>query len=202
MSIAALPPQGADEATAFFDALYGEHYRVVYAYLLGHVASADTAADLLQETFLRVWRHLDDARQIPCDRQRYWLFAIARNLTLDYRRRQEARQRCMEAVRESAVTRHESAAGRGDGDPAKALLARETAAAVDAAIAALPDDLRLVLTLHVMGGLTSAQIGKHLQRPAGTVRYQIARARQRIALQLNLDEPGDETGRKSKSGHE
>jgi RNA polymerase sigma-70 factor (ECF subfamily) len=177
----ASPERNADDV-ACFDRLYGAHHRVVYAYLLGHVGSADSAADLLQETFLRVWRHINDARQVPADRQRFWLFAIARNLLLDYGRRQAARRRCEEALRESAAIRVR------EGDPADAVIARETAAAVDAAIARLPDDLRLVLTLHLVGGLTSAEIGSSLNRPAGTVRYQLSRARQRIAQELGLQQ--------------
>jgi RNA polymerase sigma-70 factor (ECF subfamily) len=175
---AACPQEKNAACAAYFDTLYAAHHRVVYAYLLGHVGNADSAADLLQETFLRVWRHLDDARQVPAERQRFWLFAIARNLLLDHWRRQAVRARGEEFLREDI------AAQPVGNDPAKAVIAKETAAAVDAAIAALPDDLRLVLTLHLVGGLTSAEIGKNLQRPAGTVRYQLSRARQCIAQAL------------------
>lgn len=176
----ACPAENDRTRAAYFDSLYAAHHRVVYAYLLGHVSHADTAADLLQETFLRVWRHLDDARQVPADRQRFWLFAIARNLLLDYRRRQAVRSRGEEALRESAASQPV------DNDPARAVIAKETAEAMDAAIAALPDDLRLVLTLHLVGEMTSKEIGKSLDRPAGTVRYQLSRARQCIAQMLNL----------------
>lgn len=181
---APIPSADRNDDTACFDRLYANHHRVVYAYLLGQVENTDSAADLLQETFVRVWRHLHDARQIAEERQRFWLFAIVRNLLLDYGRRQTARKRCEDSLRESAI------AIPNDGDPAKTVLAKESAAAVDAAIARLPDDLRLVLTLNLVGGMTSAEIGSSLNRPAGTVRYQLSRARERIAQELaRIEQP-------------
>jgi RNA polymerase sigma-70 factor, ECF subfamily len=185
---AAFPKERDEDRTACFDTLYAAHHRVVYAYLFGHLGNADSAADLLQETFLRVWRHLDDARQVPAERQRFWLFAIARNLLLDHRRRQAARSRLEVNLQERIAIQP------ANGDPAQTLFARETAAAVDAAIAALPEDLRLVLTLHLMGEMTSAEIGQSLNRPAGTIRYQLSIARQRIAQALKLGNENTDRG--------
>ena len=48
----------------------------------------------------------------------------------------------------------------------------------------LPDDLRVVLVLSVLGERTSAEIGAILGRPPGTVRYQLSQARKRLAEQL------------------
>jgi RNA polymerase sigma-70 factor (ECF subfamily) len=166
----------------FFDHLYAEHHRAVYAYLLGHVVGREAAADLLQETYVRVWHHLDDARRVPCNRRRYWLLAIARNLVMDQRRRQVVRQRHEAAARQQPATSH------SDSDPVHVLIARETAAMVDAAIANLPDGLRMVLTLHLVGDMTSEEIGRCLDIPAGTARYRLAMARRRVAAELNLCE--------------
>jgi len=77
------------------------------------------------------------------------------------------------------------------GDPHEELQTKETQSAVDAAIRALPPTLRVPLTLSVMGGLNSKEIAGVLERPAGTVRYQIAEARKRIARHIGLS-TGDE----------
>ena len=57
---------------------------------------------------------------------------------------------------------------------------------MDLAIRQLPEDLRTVLVLHLLGEATSAQIGELLGRPPGTVRYQLAEARHRLAQDLRL----------------
>ncbi|HZO89719.1 MAG TPA: RNA polymerase sigma factor [Chthonomonadaceae bacterium] len=173
---------------SLFNTLYAEHHRSLYAYLLGHTADGDTAADLLQETFVRVWRHIEEAGQIPEARRRFWLFAIARNIVTDHHRRRAVRQR------HEGVLPERDMPAEADGDPARTIEAQETAAAVDAAIARLPEDLRTALTLHLLGDMTSAEIGAALQRPAGTVRYQIAQARRRIARELGLMESSEAQG--------
>jgi len=70
------------------------------------------------------------------------------------------------------------------GDPHLELQTKETQSTVDAAIRALPPALRVPLTLSVMGGLNSKEIAAALERPAGTVRYQIAEARKRIVRHI------------------
>ncbi|HZP83570.1 MAG TPA: sigma-70 family RNA polymerase sigma factor [Chthonomonadaceae bacterium] len=169
-----------DCEVALFNALYREHYRSLYAYLLGHTAEGETAADLLQETFVRVWRNRAQVRQVPPERRRFWLFAVARNIAADYHRRRAVRQRHEAALPET------ERAGDLAADPARTVEARETASAVDAAIARLPETLRTVLTLHLVGEMTSVEIGAALKKSPGTVRYQLAEARKRIARELGL----------------
>jgi RNA polymerase sigma-70 factor (ECF subfamily) len=164
---------------AYFDALFHKHQRTLYAYLFAHLSQKEVALDLLQETFLRVWRHIEEARQIPIERQTYWLFAIARNQVLDFRRRQSTRTQGESILLEGvSITAKE-------GNPEEALLNKERRDTIDSAIANLPEDLRLVLALHLMGEMTSEEIGQSLQRPAGTVRYQLSKARKRLTEALN-----------------
>jgi RNA polymerase sigma-70 factor (ECF subfamily) len=165
----------ADDA-ALFDAVYREHHRVVYAYLVGQCGDAETAADLMQETFLRVWRHMAEVRQVPAGRRRFYLFVIARNLLLDDRRRQVARQKHADAARLEEAARHQARAA----DPANVILTKETAAAVDHAIRQLPPELRTVLSLHLMTQMNSMEISRALDIPASTVRYRLSQARQCI----------------------
>lgn len=160
-----------------FNALYDRHARPVHAYFLGHTGDDQVASDLLQETFLRVWRHRDDLEAMPEERQRFWLFGIGRNLLTDHYRRQAVR---------SVV--HETEAGSLEGYPDSALegarATRDEALDVDAAIARLPEDWRVVLAMSVLGEMTSGEIGEALGRPAGTVRYQLSQARRALTAML------------------
>lgn len=164
--------------TALFNAVYDEHYRVVYAYLIGQSGDSEIAADLLQETFVRVWQRIAEVAEIPMDRRRFYFFAIARNLAIDERRRQAVRQRHL-----SGAPLPESVPS-STGDPSQALMTQETATAVDNAIEQLPPDLRTVLSLHLLAEMNSQEIGKALEIPASTVRYRLSRARACIAQKL------------------
>jgi len=176
-------PQRCD-SSSLFDCVYQRHYRVVYAYIFGQVQEADASADVLQDTFVRVWRHVNDLSAIPQDRQLYWILGIARNQTRDYYRRRVVRNRVEQNYNVSLV--------QAAGDPHEELQTKETQSAVDAAIRALPPSLRVPLTLSVMGGLNSKEIAGILERPAGTVRYQIAEARKRISRHIGLQDGSEE----------
>src|SRR5262249_39242862 len=73
-------PRTAEHAD--FDAIYQRHSREVWALVYARWLNADTAMDITQETFLRLWKQLQtDERLIS---PRAWLLRVARNLAEDY----------------------------------------------------------------------------------------------------------------------
>jgi RNA polymerase sigma-70 factor (ECF subfamily) len=174
---------------AEFRRLYDAHRVPVHAYFAGRTGDRQRAADLMQEVFLRAWRHLDTVAGLPADGQRGWLFTVARNLSVDEARHQRTAndaQRALErepAVRQAGVTAPASTA----------VLAAERATVVAAAIATLPEQQRVTLALAAAGDLNSAEIGAALGVPAGTVRYRLSQARQTLAEALGgYDNPQEE----------
>ena len=180
----------APSAEALFDRLYHEHAAALHAYLFGRTGDPEAARDLLQEACLRAWRHLPTVRALPPERQRYWLFGVARNLVTDYYRRR--------AIRVAAEAPLDDQSARAVAAPGEAVTQVEEAEQLrqlDQAITRLPEELRTVLLLQVLGGLSSRQIGDILGLPAGTVRYKIAQARKQLAAALRLiDEPMHQGG--------
>ena len=163
----------APDAHARFDALFEAHRGPVYSYLLGRTGDRDRAADLLQETFLKVWRNLDEVCRVPEERRRYYILRLAANVATDARRRAAVRAHLESPLSDWVI---QSVAIRPeDGSFAEA---------VDRAMMALPKEWRTVLTMQVMGGLTSAEIGEALGRPAGTVRSMLHDARCRLQRTL------------------
>jgi RNA polymerase sigma-70 factor (ECF subfamily) len=161
-----------------FDCLFERHRHAVFGYLYGQTGRRDAAFDLLQDTFVRVWRHIADARSYDEHGRMAWLLCLARSASLDSRRRTAVRtnlQAPMPKGREPASAGHEAE-----------VLERMTLERVDTAIRALPVKYRTVLTMTVLGGLTSEEIGTLLNRPPATVRYQLAEARKRIARKVEL----------------
>jgi RNA polymerase sigma-70 factor (ECF subfamily) len=71
-----------------------------------------------------------------------------------------------------------------DETPETLLAAREIAAAVQAALEALPEDLRQAVTLREIEGLSYEEIAVVMACPVGTVRSRIFRAREAILTRV------------------
>jgi RNA polymerase sigma-70 factor (ECF subfamily) len=174
-----MPTRPPDRREAQFDALYAEHRQPLHAFFLGRTSDDELALDLLQEAFTRAWRNLDLLLGLPAARQRAWLFATGRNLVIDHYRSRASRTAAHDAL--EAATKID----RPVSESAERTVERDAELRlVEAALARLPDDLRTVLVLQVLGEQTSAEIGEALGRPAGTVRYQLSRARKRLAEEI------------------
>lgn len=78
-----LPPN-ADAAVRL---LYSRHAEALHAYVVRFCPDRASADDIVQETFIRAWRHLP---QLTAD-DRPWLFEVARNLLIDAERAARAR---------------------------------------------------------------------------------------------------------------
>src|ERR1700738_2349582 len=80
----------ADGAVWALDLLYQRYHRGLYSLAYSMVSDHQVAEDLLQETFLRVWRHAA-TYSAQAGSVRSWLFAILRNYAVDYLRKQRQR---------------------------------------------------------------------------------------------------------------
>jgi len=165
---------GDDQAR--FTQLFEEHRQGVHAFLLARTSDAEVARDLLQETFLRLWRRLDEVVVLAEDRQRAWLYTVARNLVIDRYRTEASRRDAVSQVG-NEVARIASA----QVDTVDRLADRDDIEHLEAEIARLPEDQRVVLTMVAVAEMTSQQVGEALDLPPGTVRYKLHQARTRLA---------------------
>lgn len=170
--------QSSVENSEFFDSVFREHQKVLFAYLLGQVGNRDHAEDLLQQVFVRVWRHIESARQKPSKALRHWLFSIASNIAVDFRR-SETRHKLVPNVLLEEVVDVKKGSEVG-------LIERESLARISKAVENLPEDLRTAFTMTVLGEMNSEEVGMVLGKPAGTIRYQVSEARKRIAREVGL----------------
>lgn len=124
--------------------------------------------DVAQETFLRVFRHLDRFVDDGRARLSTWILTIATRLCIDAIRRAE----------------RPSVAGAPQPDqarrPDQAHAQRSRLAATQAAIAALPPEHQAVLVLRAFHDLDYPEIGAALDLAPGTVKSRLARARARL----------------------
>lgn len=152
----------------FFDATFDR----VHAYLLRLVGDAHLAEDLAQEVFLQVHRALPDYD--PARDPRPWLFTIATNKLRDHWRSRAARN----GERELSLDDEELGARAAwfEQAPEAAASEEELAAAVRAAIEALPEGLRAALVLRLEEGLSFEDVGRVLGRNEVAARKRYSRA--------------------------
>jgi RNA polymerase sigma-70 factor (ECF subfamily) len=163
--------------------LMERHSEKIFQYLVRSLQNEEDAADLAQETFVRVYSNRASFNQKQSFKT--WLYAIASNLVRD-RFRWRARHAHVSLDAEHSVsdkTLKDSLPG-SEGAPDELLQGTERANAVKAAIAGLPEELREPLILSVYEGLPHAEIGEILDCSAKAVETRIYRARNQLRERL------------------
>ncbi len=150
------------------------------------VRDTDLVPDIAQETFIRAYRAL---HQFRGDAQFYtWLYRIAVNTAkkalMDMKRNPVISENALRGSDEEDETSRFGHELTSEETPETILAAREIAEAVNAAMEALPDDLRQAVTLREIEGLTYEEIAAAMECPIGTVRSRIFRAREAISARV------------------
>ena len=168
-----------------FELLVIKYQRRIQRLIGRMVRDVDLVEDIAQDTFIRAFKAL---HQFRGDAQFYtWLYRIAVNT---------AKKALMELKRDPTVSESffrqddedETKAPKnepiGDETPESVFAAKEIAAMVNSALAALPPDLRQAVTLREIEGLSYEEIAVVMNCPIGTVRSRIFRAREAISLKV------------------
>ena len=146
----------------------------VLTYLRRYVGP-DEAEDVLQSTFLDLWRHT--GRYDPSLSLAGWVFMIARRRAIDALRQRRPAVVGLDALRDLV------------GDDGRDVAERFAwAADVRAEMAALPDAQREALELAYFADRTQTDIARVLQVPLGTVKARMARGTRALRELLALDE--------------
>ena len=158
-----------------FEELVIAYQHRVFGIALRMLGNRAEAEEIAQETFLRAHRALPGFRGDA--RLHTWLYAIASRLCLN--RLASADRRLVRGDDETVT------ATPTDEPTAAARLERaELEAAVRQAIAALPEDRRIVVVLRDLEGLSYEEIGDVLDLEPGTVRSRLHRARLDLKAKL------------------
>lgn len=137
--------------------------------------------DVVQETFLRLHRTVgrggpDSIRNLPV-----WLYRVAHNLAMDAGRRISRDRKGRERMQRAAVEERKAAP---DAEIIGAVIRREVCERAMAELKALPEDLRQVVLLKVIQGMTMAQIAAVMDISASNVCYRLGRALRTISVRL------------------
>ncbi len=158
--------------TSAYAALVDRYWPRVQRWLHGLTQDAQTAEDLTQDVFLKVWGGL--ARFTAGSNFRAWLFCIARRRLIDSHR----------GGRSPNASQLPEGVAATDPGPVSTLVARETLALVQQAIGRLPTTLREAFLLRTQEDLSYADIAGVLEATEETVRWRVFKARQTLLQEL------------------
>lgn len=150
------------------------------------VRDTDLVQDIAQETFIRAYRAL---HQFRGDAQFYtWLYRIAVNTAkkalMDMKRNPVISENALRGGDDEDETSRVDNELTTEETPETVLAAQEIARMVNAAMEALPEDLRQAVTLREIEGLSYEEISLAMNCPIGTVRSRIFRAREAISAKV------------------
>ena len=156
--------EGDDDALRLLYLLYADN---VYGYVLAIVHDEHDAEDITSEVFSKLPRALT-RYQAGATPVAAWLLRVSRNAALDHLRAQRSVPRAeIHAVSAAAEPR-----------------ARERAADLRAALAALPFDQRQVMLLRLVAGMSPGEVALELGRSVDAIHALQHRARRRLRREL------------------
>jgi RNA polymerase sigma-70 factor (ECF subfamily) len=156
----------------------------LYKTALRLARSAEDAEDLLQETYLKAYRHYASFQ--PGTNLKAWLFKILKNTFInEYRRRKQVPLQVdfaeLEEIFESVLVSLDHAAAR---TPEEHMIESSLDGEVGRALVALPHSYKVVVLLADIEGYTYKEIADILAIPVGTVMSRLYRGRRLLERAL------------------
>jgi RNA polymerase sigma-70 factor (ECF subfamily) len=154
---------------AAFDALYGRHREAILRHAERMVA--DSAEDVVQETFLRVWRKGDQWERRGSALS--WVYRIATNLSLNLlesRRRAGAASPGPAQDGEAVEDLLARIADASESGPEETLERADLIRLIREGVSQLTEGKRKVMESYLDEAGTLAEIARHLGLPLGTVK--------------------------------
>lgn len=166
-----------------FTAIVRRYQKQLYFHIQRLVRRHEDVDDVLQETFVRAYQHL---AEFDTTRPLYpWLRRIAFNLAISHLR---------------AVGRLQPIDDLPDDflkdifDPQRELENAELHSAINRAIAGLPADQQTIISLQFRNGCSYQEISEQLHIPIGTVMSRLARAKEKLRVELGAFHTSREAG--------
>jgi RNA polymerase sigma-70 factor (ECF subfamily) len=163
-----------------FEQIVRRYEPVVAATVIGMLGHAAEAEDVGQETFIRLYRSLDQFRGEAS--LKTYITRIAMNLSLNEIKR---RKRTRERISGTPVEEFHNLEARGE-RPDQG----DTREMVRRAIAKLDDKFRAVIVLRLIDGYSTDETAKILDVPLGTVLSRLARAQEKLKAVLINEKRG------------
>ncbi len=164
-----------------YTALVETHLDALHRTAARLTRNAQEAEDVVQETFLRAWRSLDQLRE-PAG-ARAWLFCLLRSAYIDNVRKTARRPQLVSLKEEEIAAEPATSLELRDYTERRELeehFDQEVLRAMDE----LPEEERLALLFQVFGGLSYQEISEAMECPLGTVMSRLHRAKTALRRRL------------------
>lgn len=160
-----------------FKQIYDEVFPIVARVVFRVCNDQDVAEELCHDAFIKLYERID---QFPDkDQAKYWLIRVAKNHALNHIKRKQRERRAYEKV--LALPEQHLPGGE------ETLIRSESAEQVQAALAKLPENLRVILVMKEYGDMNYRDIAKTLGISEANVKVRVFRARQKLAGLLAQD---------------
>jgi len=171
----------ADAVDEMHTRYYTRLYRAVYVRL----ESAEDAADVTQETFLRALEHFEGL-QLPENGSFFpWLYTIARNVITDmHRSGSRARIVSLDGRLAGEFRSLLETIPNGRPTPDKVLRTHEVQAIVRRALRALPEAQYTAIVYRYLGGLSLVDIGEEMHNSVPAVKSILHRGLENLKVKL------------------
>jgi RNA polymerase sigma-70 factor (ECF subfamily) len=163
-----------------FEELLLKYDKKVYGYIFSLIHNQETALDLTQDTFIKVFEKLytfDLEKNFST-----WLFTIAKNNTFNYLKKQK---KAMEIY-----TKEETSITADNNNPSQIYEKKEEAKELYSIIDKLPKKYKVLIYLKYIERLNYDQISEKLNIPVSTVESRLYSARQRLVKKINSYKSG------------
>ena len=157
-----------------WEQIIARYKRKVFGIAYKFTGRFEEAEDLTQEVFLKVYKALDTYKKEQDFS--WWLVSISRNACIDYyRSTKRERKMLIQGLDKIRDFRFEGISPEGT------IQATERSRALRVSLSELPDELRTVLILRDLKGLSYKEIADQLGLVEGTVKSRIHRGRAELA---------------------
>lgn len=159
--------------TSAFEELVSRYEQKVYAIAYRFAGNHADAADLAQETFIKVYKALCNFRGESAFLT--WVNKITANVCLDFlRKRQKVKFISFDEMSPHQLS---SISNRKSEEPLEMIEGMEIQEQVQRLIGALPEEYRLILIMREIQGFSYEEIAETLKCSLGTVKSRLSRAR-------------------------
>ena len=165
-----------------FDLLVKRYQHKVIGLIGRYVQDHAEALDIAQETFIKAYKALDSFRGESAFYT--WLYRIATNTAKNYLVTRSRRPPGTDVDIDDVLQAESESELREIETPENNLYRDELFSVMASALEALPEELRVALTLRELEGMSYEEIAEVMDCPIGTVRSRIFRAREAIDKEL------------------
>ncbi len=162
---------------AAFTRIYDEHASAVYRHCYYRMLDQQTAEDVMQEAFIRLWTYLAGGKSV--ENPRAFLYTTANRLIIDMAR-QRKRRPLMSVEKLTEIGREP-----GESSVEESIIHRESQQKLHDILASLKQPYRDLLIMRHLDGFSVAEIARITGRSAPVVSVQLHRAMRALRSLLN-----------------